>query len=256
MRTKGIVLAIAVIVVCNGIALIGVALNRKGGPVQTIELTERELPLITQQADDSGIVLRLNWMAHRWYYDAPVLAAATLPFDEKKLRELGFDCPKPPSDPADTSFVLPKALYLALEYEGQAWKEWQALRADPQNRPLFPVPPGEGENDGTRLFVVDASGNFAELHAKYPDARRHLIVRGVLRATLRASGKRPGQVETREWRGYVTEILPGTINVPLPLASPLQALGKNPGPAPRYAVTLAYGRRCEPWVASVRLLGK
>lgn len=38
-------MAAAVIVVTNGIVLIEVARNRAGVPIETIQLTERELPL-------------------------------------------------------------------------------------------------------------------------------------------------------------------------------------------------------------------
>lgn len=81
------VLGIAIILVINAVALVGVWLNRRGEPLETIELTEREFHVPrTQDQDNSGISLRLNWAGYRFGYPAAT-ANAGAPFDRDKLQE-------------------------------------------------------------------------------------------------------------------------------------------------------------------------
>ena len=60
MKRAALLFAIALILASNGIALIGVARNRAGEPLATIELTERELPLMNIGMDNSGIDLSIH----------------------------------------------------------------------------------------------------------------------------------------------------------------------------------------------------
>jgi hypothetical protein len=237
MNWKRILPGILVVIVANAIALIGVSVNRSGRPFETIRLTERELSLErAEEGDNSGIRLRLNW------YRGP-------DFTRTKLQELGFDCPPISEDRDNIRFPLPKIVFAALEYEGQAWSESLSKMA------AAPAPDRKGANPGlaSRLFAVDAAKTAMELRARFPDAGRHLIVRAMVRAVPGAdlalnSNKPP------EWKGYVVQILPAEIYVPFPLASELARLDPRPSTAPRYSVTLSYGSKFEPWISSINLL--
>ena len=54
MKRHGWWVALAVVLLANTVALVGAALNRAGEPEAMLELTERELPRVQRQDDDSG----------------------------------------------------------------------------------------------------------------------------------------------------------------------------------------------------------
>ena len=64
---KLILACVSLLLLSNVVVLAGVAYNRSGEPLASIELTERELPLrVTYNStdDDSGTALSLKWHAH------------------------------------------------------------------------------------------------------------------------------------------------------------------------------------------------
>ncbi len=234
MSMKHILPGVLVVIVSNAIALIGVALNRSGRPFETIQLTERELTLErAEEQDNSGIRLRLNW------YRGP-------DFTRAKLGGLGFDCPPIAEDRNNVRVPPPKVVFAALEYEGPTWLEWSSKRAEQKQPRANPTLP-------SRLFVVDAARTAAELRARFPDTQRYLIVQAMVRAVPGADLS-PDSGTPPEWHGYAVQILPSEVYVPFPLASELARLDPKPSTAPRYSVTLCYGRRFEPWISSVHLL--
>jgi hypothetical protein len=248
MRIKGIMLSAVVILVSNAVALISVALNHKGELIRTIELTERELVLQRQAQDNSGVSLRLDWVNH-WHDYPQDPAALTAPFDLPKLQELGFDCPDPVPGADKVRRPLPREVYIALEYDGPAWNAFlQGREREDKLNELKKHPNRFADTKmSTRLLLVDASRSFEQLQARYPDPRRHLIARGIVAAAVQTTRDR------RQWRGSVSQILPSDIHVPLPFASALSHLDPKRGEAPRYVVTLSYGRRLEPWIAAIRI---
>lgn len=114
MKRWGVVGSMAVVVAANVYVLIGVAMDRAGGVVQKIELTERELPIWGTSEDNTGIAVRL------WHGRIP---RADRTFDRAKLTELGFDCSTPPADPS-AEWRYRKAAwrraFVVMEYRGSA----------------------------------------------------------------------------------------------------------------------------------------
>jgi len=266
--------------VTNTVVLLGVASNRRGEPEARLALTERELRLGYQEKENSGLWLRLDTTdVERWSAAGPGW------FDRKKLEEIGFDCGVPPADPSAELFyekALPRRLYAVLEFDGDAWKSWIAGR----ERDLLNPKPGtsvsqtleqrrkqlEAERTGhSRLFVVDAGTDPAALRRRYPERSRFAITAAVARLQL----ERSWDESTKTWKdahleGFVSEILPSEIHVPLDSRKVLddvrQASFKTENPGgwmnyagyegylqgpPRYRVVLSYGRRLEPWIDEV-----
>ena len=75
--------AAGVIVVANAVVLLQVAHNRNGGPIETIRLTERELPLNYRENENSEVSVRLNWRGNSRVTDDYSWLGRT------KLEELG-----------------------------------------------------------------------------------------------------------------------------------------------------------------------
>jgi hypothetical protein len=256
---------VAVVIISNALALVVIARNRSGGPIQTIELTERELRLENRGQDSSAVFLRLNWLNRHF---RPWLKGIRTEeyFDDAKLRELGFHLDKSQSD-VGYSRPSPRAVFVALEYDGDLWRHWLDTNRDDLQpagapvqgvggpRPLpYPRDLNRNEEMAPHLFVVDAGTNFDQLRARYPDSKKYIVVRAVVGAFRADAGggtispKTPGK-----WQGYVEELVPQSIFVPAPLARTLSLLQPQPAPSPRYSVVLMYGRNVEPWVAAVRL---
>ena len=225
MKRSGLMLAAAVIIVSDAFVLIGVARNRAGTPVETIQLTQRELPTGFHEKEDTGISLRFNWNIGFG------VANSSSWLDEAKLKSLGFDA----GEPRDIQHQpLPRPAFIVLEYNGPAWDDW--LRGA-QRLPYFKATQTEVQS---RLFAIDAGKSAEPLLQKYADRRRYLVVRGVIRAY--ANHTDPVTHGVGPWRleGSVSELLPQNIHVDPSLAP---AFAKAP-----YTVTLAYGQRFEPWV--------
>ena len=178
-------------------------------------------------------------------------------FNQAKLADVGFDVRTPPDDPAAKNKyrnVLPREAFVVLEYGGQAWEAWikkqeEALaRRNPDFRKSY-----DPRASATSLTVIDVGRDAETLRRKYPDQARYFVVRGVVRMvhehrwdpnTRRAT--QPGFL-----RGYVREITPDQIHISLPETSIFSRL-RTAGGAPRYSVTMRYGRRDEPWVSAIR----
>lgn len=225
--------------------------NRSHAAGGTVELTEREVTLPPIIGDSTALDLGL-----RWEFETKSEADRGTPdwLDATKLAELGFDCRLAPTHPEardhyDSQPARP--VYLVIEYGGEAW------RASERRAPSGPAK-RDPQRD-SRLFAVDAGQDPGALRQKYPDTAQYLITRGVVRITRRgatADEPRSGQPRLRGW----VEVVPGRIFVPRPHCQVLQGLrhreGERPSPpaTPRYAVTVSWGTRYEPWVQAVRLL--
>ncbi len=153
MKRRGLLAAAALVVIANAIALVGVARNRASA-LQTIDLTERELPLGYQGEENSGIDLHLAID-----YEPGVGS-----FDAAELQEMGF----PAAD-------LARPVYVALEYDGPGW---QALAAKERETRTVAASVILGQS---RLIPVDASRSADALLTKYGSTGRHLIVRGTVK---------------------------------------------------------------------------
>lgn len=239
MKKYGLILAIAVILVSNAVALMDASRNRIGDPLQSIELTERELPLQSMGEEDSGISLMLRW---RWQ-DKDTC------FDRTRLEAVGFDLRAYDGRQPREIAPMSRIAYVALEYEGKAWEQLQQREGEKQPE----RPRGEVAAMATRLVPVDLAGSFQELRNRYPDQARYMIVKGLIRVRARnyeypdAGSAESGLV------GFVAEVLPSNLNVPPPFARRLSPLKPQIGKEPRYTVTLQYGRNLEPWISALTI---
>ena len=241
----------ALVVAANAIVLLGVARDR-ASPIQTIDLTERELPPAFFDINDLSLKVK------------DLSNPADIPswFDEAKLRELGF----PQAALVPDSFIVPSLLngalgsyssrwpprlaYVALEYDGPAWQAIAAQRP----APLDPKAPEEELE--SHLVPVDVSRSSGALLAKYGRTGKHLIVRATVEPwVLPLDGTFSGKYIAR---GHIVDILGSEIHNPEPPSS-LKNIGPRPSwssQGPRYSVRLAFGARFEPWIISVTALPK
>ncbi len=258
MKRTGLLAAILVILLANGLALVGVATNRAGEAVETIALSERELPLQNVDQENSGVYLRLELCR-------PDLSTGDPSRDLARLQEVGFDLRIPADTRAINLAIMPRTAYVALELEGDAWRQWlqrEQKRSEferQQDRIEQPQQgrgaiPGRDPSLAPHLAAVDVAKSIQELRGRYPDQGRYLIVRAILVLRVEDIQDPAGATVTgHKITGIVSEILPSVIHVPLPHARLLSPLKPRSGQEPRYTVTLKFGRKLEPWVDSVRL---
>lgn len=273
-----LIAGVALILVANAIALVGVAYNRSDEPESHLRLTEREasLPWRTYESENSGIALALRWrvldrkpdrrVEPAYYYSG--IAPAWL--DQDKLRALGFDVSKSAGAPDSALYyekLLSKEVLLVLEYDGPAYqsmlerasehargeaalaaanpaKEEFKRRADAAKADLLLE-----ERLNSRLFVVDAGLDAAALRARYPDRSHYAILRGHIRPGI------VGASAKRHLAGYVTNLSVGTVHVPFAYREVFEPLLKTARQepnqnGPRYELSLAVGRRFEPWITA------
>jgi hypothetical protein len=239
------------VLAADAFVLAKAAYNRFGAPTAAIELTERELRLMRPQHESTFLFLRLAWEP-AWgrfkFEDGPGW------FDQTKLKELGYDCRLPltdPSAPAHYRATQSREVLAVLEFNGVA-----------------PAGAGESRSTVSRLEAVDAGRDFAVLRKKYPDAQRFLIVPAVvaLRYQQRWDPNTRATSGPAYLRGVVTELLAGEISVPHSQRRVFEALdgasdkyfatpdGRERGP--RFAAVLYYGRNHEPWIGACRSLAQ
>src|SRR6185295_1959113 len=103
-------------------------------------------------------------------------------------------------------------------------------------------------NSSSRLFAVDAGRDVSELRAKYPDRARYAIVHGKVRLYYQGN---PGTGP--RWEGHIDGVSDLHINVPQAFRPTLIPLPdgmawENASSRPSLAVTVAFGKRFEPWI--------
>jgi hypothetical protein len=245
MRSVLLLTAAVVVLAANAWSLIAAWRNRSGSPESTVELTERELRMAEMPWESTATLLELRWDV---LSDPPREHGPPAWLDAAKLAEIGFDCTIPLSskNAKEHYASMPSMLaYLVLEYEGDAWRQ-----ASRDRKPK------------TRLFVVDAGSDARLLRDRYPDAKRHVVVRGVVRLSYQDRSFPDGTLlATPRLQGWIANVLPSQVFVPRPHNRHLEAL-RHRGPpteqpdgeAPRFAVTVSWGSNHEPWVRGVRPL--
>jgi hypothetical protein len=246
MRRVLLAAAAGVVLVASGWSRVQVWRNRSEPRGGRIELTERELGLEVIAAESTATVLRLNWNVVR-AGDKEYGPAAWL--DATKLSELGFDCGVPLSKPSARSHYtsMPsRPAFLAMEYEGDAWRKAGATR-----------------NIKSRLWAVDAARDPDRLRQQYPDRQHYIICRGLVRLGFRDRESRDGASQpTPRLEGWIQSVYPDDVFVPLPYSRVLRelrrtgsaGLDKSQESEPRFAVRVSWGSNYEPWVEGVRLL--
>ena len=139
MRRRGPVLAAAVVIAANALALVAVARNRAGEPEAELRLTERELPPAPWTDQSTAVFLRLEWQR-----SLPGSKADWPWFDRAKLEALGFDC-RHSIDAKDArehyARMAARPAYVVLEYDGPAYARWSEVG---QARPEETVAPSAG----------------------------------------------------------------------------------------------------------------
>ena len=276
-RLRALIAGLLLIAATNAVALIGVAYNRSGTPDATLVLTERELNLPYRWGldhDNSGISLNLQWrvLGAAQAYGHYAAYAPLEWLDKTRLAELGFDSARfedTPEGRRHAGRIAAREVLLVLELDGPAYqtmlartREWarrdlehaaidaRAGKPDKARADQARQAVDREERIASRLFVVDAGLNPAALRARYPDRSRYAFVRGRIKPTLvtRDGGSRVS--------GYIEDVEVSWVNVPRGLHAVLALLraASAPGTAPRYAVTVAFGRRFEPWALAVAAL--
>lgn len=270
----------ALVVAVNAVILGSALMNRTGERLAELTLTERELALPAFREDDSSVLLLSLKLASEppqsvqrlaWRRRDELPAVAYPWFDRSKLEALGFrlgpDAPPPP-DGHDHAKPSERLAFVALEFDGDAWRGWLAAREESLRKRLSPE-----EADAllaldrtmrSRLVPIDAGNDERELRRRYPDRARHLVVQAIVRAVRNASDA--GSV----WHGQISTLLVTDIGVPGELAfvlkpflskeTPAEVLereqklkaGTWPAPTPpRYRAVVAFGSRNEPWLVGV-----
>jgi len=226
MKRVGMIVALALILLVNVIILAGVRYNRGGEPDAVVTLTERELHLGARDKENSGVSLQLELQSNhnKWSESSPW-------FDRKKLQEVGFACNLPIDTKEAEQYYqkqLPRQSYVVLEYEGQAWDDWQVAQKKQLMELETQVSEGQKKKElldsmrkrfnwemvgGSRLFSVDVGNDPAKLRQRYPEQKKYIITPAQVRLRLLAADE-TGKLRKPVLSGYVDEILTATINVP------------------------------------------
>lgn len=283
-RGHTFIAGLTLILATNVVALVGVAYNRADEPESTLKLTERELHLPYEwgfSQENSGISLTLQWRvlaeqddthhAMGWRYGGFGNAPNWL--DKAKLAALGFDVVEPIDSQHARRYydkLLPKEVLLVLELDGPAsrtaledtqkhlQKEEALLKANAgkkefeeraknAKRELY-----QEEHIYSRLFVIDAGLDVASLRAKYPDRKRYAIVHGQIQPQLVEYNRKPKLV------GYIRGLSVSQINVPALFREIFESIQESAQTneygviASPFEVTVAYGKRLEPWMTEAK----
>jgi hypothetical protein len=274
-RGRTLAAGIALIALTNAIALGGVAWNRSGEPQSVLKLTQRELwdPRgIGFGREEGGLQLNLRWRTLAADPDATFywnFQGAPEWLDESKLASLGFDVTPPPATPKASwryERQLPREALVVLELDGPAYQKAlerareRAAKEAAKGAQTGKTGPGtpaaqaatflrNEETANSRLFAVDAGRDARALRAKYPDRTRYAIVQGSVRISYQT-----GRGKEARWTGYINDIQNAQVNVPLEFRKAIEfaQIARRPGPAvqgaPPFEVTVAFGKRFEPWI--------
>lgn len=270
---KLIIAAVILLVLSNVMVLAGVAWNRSGKPLTSVELTERELPVSYSYAagdENSGKSLALSWSVIGRDDPADMYYGRGNPFwlDSDKLASLGFDIMKLSQKPyRDRLFHESVKAVVVLEYDGHSYQqalitkkakvtELRKMAADfPNNKRTASLLKSAVKGlttlriSHTRLYAVDAGQDVQQLLNKYKTKGRYLFVPGEIGLTW----------EKDKLTGRIRQLFQNRIHAPLPFSQMLVDMGvtdssyayrKTPIP-PRYRVKLSFGKRLEPWIESI-----
>jgi hypothetical protein len=263
--------------------LVNVALDRDDAPESTLRLSERELQLPFDWGmvrENSGVSLRIRYNVGdpRAPADAPGGGyyvpwadfgdgdAAWL--DDAHLAALGFDAPRLRAQAKVKRGGAPtsKDVLLVLEQDGPAYaaavdrarhrrdEEAAAVAANPGNDELArrakraAEAASFAERQASRLFVVDAGLDRDALRSKYPDRQRYAIVRGVLRPVVVLAADRVARVDRLD----IGEIaVPDEFRPVFDRLTPVDRTRPRNEQRDRFEAIVSWGRRLEPWIASV-----
>jgi len=278
-RTRALLVGLALIVVTNAVVLAGVAYNRSGEPEAVLELTERELRLGNWSwpaNENSSIDVHLNWRVAEIDPKGAIFSGygyrSLYWLQPAQLQELGFDVSGNLEADEEVQRVArqpSRRAWLVLEYEGPAHQASlqrartsleravslaQANPGDSEFQTRLQVARKEMEREerfASRLFVVDAGADEEALRARYPDRQRYVVVRGRLDVSVQRE-PRPARVVAR-----VAEVDVNAVRVPYEFRELVEPFARSGvyyrDGEPRFAATVNFGRRFEPWMVDLRL---
>lgn len=273
---------IALIALTNAIALAGVWWNRSGAAESTLTLSERELGLpwrSVRQQENSGLALNLRWRVITPDSAAEFVSPHTFGggtpewLDVERLRALGFETGNTESESGRRSFTrqLPREAVFVLELDGPARQQALAKARENAERhaAAASVNPGSKEfanrakaaqkalvseeDSNSRLFVIDAGPDAAQLRQKYPDRTRFMLLKGTVRPALRdrrGSHQQP--------TGSIMRLGATGLNVPHALHARLDGIHPRTGTEHsgegRFSAVVEVGQRLEPWIVTLESL--
>ncbi|AQZ35407.1 DUF4824 family protein [Ectopseudomonas toyotomiensis] len=248
-------LALSVVLLSNAIALGSVWYNRSGEPEAQLLLSERELQRVyggwLRDEDDGVLRLQLSWQRPGDGWRLPWL-------DEAKLRELGFSA----TDERALNRQTAREVWLVLELDGPLYRHQverarQALvaaevelnakpesevlrqeRDDRQRRLQFV------EQQASRLMLVDAGVDARVLRQSWPDRQRQVLLTGSIE---------PYRHGAEAGYGATIRLENDRLSVPHAYRELARGWERNYEQTGFKAqAEVAFGRRHEPWVLSIR----
>lgn len=269
-KTTALLTGLAMIVVGNTIALTGIYYNRSGTPDAKVTMTQRELYLpydYSFQGENSGVAFKLEWRTRSDNSDYASNWGNPSWLNERKLTELGFDTSIPKTAPhAERSYrkMLPREAYVVLEYNGPTYAAQlkQAQEKVNQQQRLSQEHPKDKkqakalkraktalENEQhsfSHLFAVDAGADRDALRRKYPNSSMYIIATAQVSIAFYTNKGKP------HLTGSIEALNIDSITAPYTIRRQLEPyLGKNNYQERqnlKYKVTVAYGKRLEPWI--------
>jgi len=244
MKRASLIAAGGIVVLANVLALAHAARNRAGTDAE-ITLRQREARYFAHaaSAEDSGVSLSLAWTDLANYAWVAPNDEAVNWLNRDRLMALGFDCSMDPRNPDSALFYQrqrPRSGFVALEYEGPAWRRWLELeQARAQQKG------GIGAEDVSHLVPIDADRDAAKLRVRHPDRSSVIVTPAVI--AIRTNWYPGAKVEPKGgWRlsGYLQE-LPSWIHVPQPFSEAFRAHPAS------YRVRVRWGALLEPWITGV-----
>jgi hypothetical protein len=219
--------------------------------------------------ENSGLALKLAWRTVG--YNENNMWGPPVWLDAEKIEELGFDIHAfLSSDDTITDYrqPLPREVFIVLEKDGEPYreavrraeakfkKEKKAFELNPDDKDLrYAYERAEKRLkrerlSETRLFAIDAGLDFNELRDMYGDQNRFIVTKGLIRAQFDQCDKKVS--------GRISDLSVENIHVPLKQRQVFDSILAQTKDAeddivpPRYEVELAFGKRLEPWIVSVK----
>ena len=249
MKQRGMLAAIAVIVISNAFALAHLEANRRGEPKFSIELTERELKLHRPSDDSSLRSLTLEWQSFQVSETAKV-AALGFPTDIKLYHEWRSK---------------EKLAYVALEYDGPAWQAYRQELLKEKTADRYRYLEQAKVQCQSRLCAIDADVSYEALRARHAGQAALIIIPAKAEASTnryKREGKEGLKVIVEFRRSPVEDVY-----VPKKFDAAFEGISAdtfNPWGVetqaqldalhPRYAVKLAFGQSLEPWIVEAKKL--
>ncbi len=279
LNGKILVAGLSIIILSNLVALGGVAYNRSGEAEALIELSEREIGLdyrygLEQHSTSLSLSFNCRVENRQNDYSFANSHCSGQPhwLGKQKLIELGFNFE--PYDQAKgygyNGKDLPRDVYVVLEYDGDSHRRALAAREAELAREiaLRDNNPGNKEFDervskareklvaeqrfNSRLFAIDAGLDKSELRKNYPQTDRYIIMKAAVRSAWHLENN------NRVWSGRIDGLLIERINVPLAYRKQFAGIESRryriPDESPRFKVSVAFGKRNEPWLVGVEPL--